>query len=447
MNKKIIWLQSFILLLLPMAVFSSADTVQRQGPWTMPEVKLKFNQEGSRFFQFNMVLQVWNRYNESNPGSLSDGKDKPYTFDIGLRRLRLWTIARPLEWMTLAVQFGINNFNSLSPRKAGDFFHDAFIEFNPYKEYISVGTGLVSSMGHARYSSPAVGSLLAYDAPLFEQSTNDVSDQFLRKLSIYVRGQIKGFDYRIALVDPMSVKNSPILDTGITTNSKFSPLGKSLQYSAYMMYQFFDHEKQLVPYFAGTYLGAKKILNVGAGVEFQPNATWRRNDAGDTAFHYMLIASADFFVDMPLRAAKDDALTAYAVYSYMDFGKGYLRSIGVMNPAQSADPLRQSLSGAGNSYPMIGTGHTLYLQAGYKLPSSFFGKRGFTIQPYADLQASRFDRLNGWVHVFDAGLNFLLIGHKAKLSLNYQNRPVFGLQSLKQESRRSALILQWQMAL
>ncbi len=161
----------------------------------------------------------------------------------------------------------------------------------------------------------------------------------------------------------------------------------------------------------------------------------------------MLIASADFYADMPLRAAKDDAFTAYAVYSYMDFGKGYLRSIGVMNPGQSVDPSRQSLSGSGNSYPMIGTGHTIYVQAGYKLPSSFFGKTGFTIQPYADLQSSRFDRLNGWVHVFDAGMNFLLIDHKAKLSLNYQNRPVFGVQSLKQESRRSAVILQWQMAL
>lgn len=428
-------------------MLSAQDSVKVAAPWAIPEAKVKFNPSGSRFLQFNTTVQVWTRFNESNPGTQNDGVDKPYTFDIGLRRVRLWAVAKPLEWMTVAVQFGINNFNSLSPRKAGDFFHDAYVEFSPFKEYFSIGSGLVSSMGHARYSSPGVASILAYDAPLYEQSTNDATDQFLRKLSIFMRGQVKGFDYRVALVDPMSIRNSALYDPEISTHAKFTPIGRSLQYTGYFQYQFLDREKQLTPYFAGTYLGNKRIINVGTGFEFQPRATWLKTTSGDTVFHSMFIASADFFADMPLRKSKDDAFTVYAAYTYMDFGQGYVRNLGVMNPGQSLNAAKASFNGTGNAYPMIGTGHTVYFQTGYKLPSSWFGKTGFSIQPYADVQASKFDRLNGWMATFDAGLNFLLVGHKAKMSLNYQNRPVFDLGTLKPNDRKSAVILQWQIAI
>lgn len=425
----------------------SQDSLITKAPWSIPEVKVKFNSSGTRYFQFTGTLQIWNRLNQSNPGTMVEGERKPYTFDIGIRRLRLWTVAKPLDWMTLAVQFGINNFNSLSPRKAGDFFHDAYIEFHPAGNYFSIGSGLVSSMGHARYSSPAVSSILACDAPLYQQSTNDVTDQFLRKLSIFVRGQVKGFDYRMALSDPMSIRNSAYYDPVIESFSKFTPKGKSLQYTGYFQWMFFDKEKQVLPYFTGTYLGNKKLLNIGAGAEFQPRANWRTNETGDTLFHHMLLVSADVFVDLPLSKRKDDCFTFYGVYSYLDFGRGYVRNLGVMNPGQTLDNMQASFNGTGNAYPMIGSGHTLYFQAGYKLPSHWFGGTGFSMQPYADVQSSKFNRLKSWALVYDAGVNFLLVGHKAKITLNYQNRPVFDAGTLQQSQRKHAVILQWQMAI
>lgn len=436
------------LVLLALGFYINAqDSSKIKTPWAIPEVKVKFNNSGTRFFQFNAALQIWNRFNESNPGTKVENVNKPYTFDIGVRRLRLWTIARPLEWMTLAVQLGINNFNSLTPRKAGDFFHDAYIEFSPVKNYFRIGTGLVSSMGHARYSSPSIVTTMAYDAPLYQQSTNDVTDQFLRRLSIFTRGQVSGFDYRVAVSDPLSIRNSPLYDPVIDSNSKFSPVGKSLEYSGYFQWQFFDKEQQLTPYFAGTYLGTKKVVNIGAGVVFQPKANWRLNAANDTVFHYMLLASVDVFADLPLSKTNDDCLTLYGVYSYTDFGKGYVRNLGVMNPGQSLDVATASFNGTGNAFPMIGTGHTMYFQAGYKLPSHLFGQTGFSIQPYADVQASKFDRLHSFSTVFDAGINFLLVGSKAKIALNYQNRPVFSATTLKQTERKSAVIIHWQLAI
>jgi hypothetical protein len=60
---------------------------------------------------------------------------------------------------------------------------------------------------------------------------------------------------------------------------------------------------------------------------------------------------------------------------------------------------------------------------------------------------SKFDRLNSWMGTVDAGMNFLLVGHKAKISLNYQNRPVFDNGTLKQSGRKSGFIIQYQIAI
>lgn len=431
------------------AIFSvsAKDSSDLKRTWDIPAVKINFNQTGSRSVQFHAAAQVWTRFNESNPGTVVENIGKPYTFDIGLRRLRLWAIAQPLEWMTLAVQGGVNNFNAVSARKTGFFIHDAYVQFSPVKHHFQIGAGLVSSMGHARYSSPSVTSTLLYDAPLYQQSTNDVNDQFLRKLSVYAKGRVSGFDYRVAVSDPFSIKNSTMYDSVISQDAKFTPVGKSLQYSGYFQWKFFDKEEKKTPYFPGTYLGAKKVVNVGLGAVVQPRTTWNLTAQSDTVFNTLFLASADVFADLPLRQKKDDCLSLYTAYSYADFGKGYVRNMGVMNPASAINLSSASFNGTGNAYPMIGSGHTIYFQAGYKLPSSLFGKSGFSIQPVFDIQSSKFGLLKSWANAYNVGLNFLLVGSKAKISLNYQNRPIFDSISLKKSDSRNAVILQWQIAI
>lgn len=212
------------------------------------------------------------------------------------------------------------------------------------------------------------------------------------------------------------------------------------------MYQIFDEESNLLPYTQGTYLGAKKVLNVGAGFLAQPKATWHLQNT-DTVYNAMWQVNADVYADMPLNKRKDDCFSAYAAYSYYNFGPGFIRNLGVMTPANKVDATKASFNGAGNAYPIVGTGHTIFAQAGYKLPSRLFGTKGFSIMPYTGFQMSKWDRLNSWMGVVDAGVNFLLVGNKAKLTLNYQNRPVFDNTTLKQTSRTSAVILQWQIAL
>ncbi|MEZ4979140.1 MAG: hypothetical protein R2772_07565 [Chitinophagales bacterium] len=207
-----------------------------------------------------------------------------------------------------------------------------------------------------------------------------------------------------------------------------------------------DEESNFMPYGVGSYLGTKKVLAFGWVWKHSPRPL-QLNSVGDTVYLPRIFASADIFMDMSMNKQKSDNLTLYTAYTYSDLGNNYLRNVGAMNPSTSVMASASSFNGKGNAYPLIGTGHTFYLQAGYMLPKSLFGERGITLQPYFDVQASQFDKLNSWMHCYNAGVNLLLVGNKAKLSLNYQNRPVFSNTSFEQNARRSAVVLQWQVAI
>jgi hypothetical protein len=49
--------------------------------------------------------------------------------------------------------------------------------------------------------------------------------------------------------------------------------------------------------------------------------------------------------------------------------------------------------------------------------------------------------------MWDAGVNWLIEGHRSKVSLNYQNRPVFSNTDLKEQSRKGMVVLQFQIAI
>lgn len=405
------------------------------------DLKVNFNKSGSKYVKFIITNQVWINYDESNPGTVVGTYDKPHTFDIGIRRLRFNIIGQVHEKFLIYVQFGINNFNYLSARKLGDFFHDAVVEYTPVRIMnknenkkgltvfsLSLGTGLAGWTGPSRFSSPAVASFLGIDAPLYQQTTNDATDQFLRKLAVYTKGKVWKFDYRFALVNPMIINNSPLFNPNISQYANFSPVGRSLQTNSYLQLQLFDQEDNQLPYTVGTYLGGKKVLNFGLGYQYQPEAMWYSRTGSDTSLADMFIIGADIFYDTYLGKNKDWGLSIYGAYSYNNYGPGYLRSFAPMNPGQSVAPGNPQLNGPGSAYPMIGTGHTGYLQTGIMFPKKWFSKKPnaiFTMMPYFSTQVAKWDRLNDVMAVFDTGINFLFDGHKYKMTINYQNRPVF----------------------
>ncbi|MCY7350420.1 MAG: hypothetical protein LH606_07105, partial [Cytophagaceae bacterium] len=357
----------------------------------------------------------------------------------------LWAVERSGFIYT---QFGINNFNYLSARKAGFFVHDALGEYAFVKTKLSLGMGLSAWSGLARFASPSVGTIMGVDAPLFEQSTNDVTDQFLRKLSVYAKGKLGKFDYRLVMSSSLAIQQStpPGTPTGIGRISNFSLKPPRMQGSGYVQWQFLDQETNLTPYFTGTYLGTKKVFNVGAGFVYQPGAMWHLAENGrDTVSTTMRQLAVDVYYDAPV-GNNGQALSVYTAFVDFNFGPNYTRNNGVMNPA-NGNRFSNVLNGAGNAFPLVGTGNVLYAQAGYKLKNGLLGTYG-TFMPYASVQHSTFGRLADPVNFYDVGINWLLAGHTSKLTMAYQSRPIYTTDAggiAHATTRKGSAILQYQV--
>jgi hypothetical protein len=409
------------------------------------ELKINFNESGSQYLKANFTAQVWTRYTDNNPGTTINGVIEKETFDIGLRRVRLQLMGKVSDKVFVYTQFGINNAGYNTARKPGLFFHDVVTEYQPTEKLIHIGTGLTGWTGFSRFAAPSAGNILGYDAPLYQQSTNDVNDQFLRKLSVYAKGKINKFDYRLVLSKPMIVDASVTAVKPLNVYSDFSYNAPKLQSSGYLMYQFFDEESNTTPYMVGTYLGKKKVLTLGAGFQYQPNAMWYLTDTvSKTVVHQKLLnVGVDVFFEYPIKD-NGSALTVYAAASKTDYGKNYIRNNGVLNPASASSG--NTLSGGGNAFAMYGTGNTFFTQVGYLLPKKNNTDKN-RIQPYADITLCKYDRLKNNIAMWDVGFNWLIEGQLSKVSLNYQSRPIVNTATLKQTTNKGMFVVQFQIAI
>lgn len=383
----------------------------------------KLNDDGSNYIKLGMTSQIWLRYTEMNPGSGLYGSKSDNLFDISLRRTRFVLDGKLTDNTYFFVQFGQNNFNLNSAKYTGAFFHDVVGEYH-FNKKLHLGAGLTGLTGLLRNASPSIGSIMTLDAPLYQQATNGVNDQFLRKLSFYAKGSLNKFNYRLAISNPMAIQNAkaPI---GVLNqySSSFSPFTPKLQLQGYINYQLFDDESITTPYTKGTYLGAKKVLSIGTGIIQQQDAMWILNTNRDTTFNQMLLTGIDVFFESKIDSTHNYSITAYGAYSNYNFGKNYIRNVGVNNPVNTTSSLN-GLNGPGNNFPMIGSGNTVYVQVGYL--RNVDNEMNSKIQPYLASQVSDFEYLDELMIMFESGVNWYIRGkHTEKITLNYQNRPFF----------------------
>jgi hypothetical protein len=392
-------------------------------------VKVKLNADGTKYIRFINWNQVWLRYNDNNSGSTLMGKPQAGQFDIGLRRVRFLNYAQISDKFLIVTHFGINNqsafsggVNGTDAKKPQMFFHDAYVDYKVFKTKnmsLNMGAGLHYFNGISRMTSTSTLNFLAFDAPIFNWPTIDKTDQFARKIGVFAKGKINKLDYRVSVNQAFQANTAKTINVD---KSEFNPYSSGWQTAGYFNWQFFDQESNLLPYFVGTYLGSKKVFNVGVGFEHQKNAMWHKTSTGDTVQQDQLLLGADVFLDLPLNAERKDAITFYGSYYNYNFGKNYVRSIGIMNPVDGGGTYK------GNALPMVGTGSILYGQLGYLLPK--FSEK-YRVQPYAAYTHSTFDGLknsagsNVAVNMLDAGLNVYLAGHHSKMTLNYRARPDF----------------------
>ncbi len=457
--KKVLTLFMFTSVLASAQVKPTDDNIKN-------DIRYNLNTSGSHYVKVTFTNQTWLRLNDNNPGSTVFGDAASQTFDIGLRRTRIQLFGQITDRVFFYTQFGMNNFNKAngfpaynvsgtpSNRKIGAFFHDALGEYEVQRNgnnFIRFGGGLTIVNGLSRFSQPSIGTIMTMDVPIFAQATVDQTDQFSRKLAVYSRGQIGKFNYRVAVADPFPIETNGSVPPVLGANAVFAQKKHRKQFDGLLIYNLFDTEDNTAPgYMMGTYLGKRKVLNIEAGFIAQKNATWRGVGV-DTVYSNMNLWSVAAFTDMPVNKEKGTAISGYLGYFHTDYGRGYLRYNGSMNPATGTTlPIAGASGVHGNAYPMFGSGSVVYAQAGYKFKDGLLGSQG-TLMPFASIQHSSYDRLNDPMSLFNLGVNWLIKGHTGKLTLNYENRPVYKASTVAYEIvkdvRRGAWILQYQISI
>jgi hypothetical protein len=428
---------------------------------------LKLSDDGGKYVRFLMWHQFWVTATQNNPdtrdvqGNLIDGSDnanKSWSTDIALRRSRFLAYAQISPRFLILTHWGINNQSfiggatapsgpnatttaSNNGKKPQLFIHDAWTEFEVAKDKLYLGAGLLYWNGISRLSSHSTLNFMTLDAPIFNWPTIEATDQFARQLGVYAKGQLGRLDYRLALNKPFANGLAPaaVKKDGIAVNV----LNENWATAGYVNWMFWDKENNKLPFFVGSHLGAKRVLNVGAGFYHHPGAAlYKTSGPQDSVFQAHTAIGADVFLDMPINKAKGSALSILATYYHFDFGTKYIRNLGILNLHSSA-ATANSWAGAGNAQPTMGTGDIFYLQAGYQLPKL---KNGSAFMPYVTVTNKKFEALADPSTQYGLGLNYFVNGHHAKITLEYQTRPVYQANAdnntIERTGYRGELILQ-----
>ena len=437
---KITYLIAF-LLLLSLKGFSQGAPDYGNG------MKFTLNEDGTKFMRFIAWNQIWFRSSQMNPGTMIGGEPATTGTDIGNRRLRFLAYSQLSKRYMIVTHFGINNQTFTNGgaagssgtggygagKKPGMFFHDAWNEyavFLPEKDKkfsLSLGGGLHYYMGLSRATMASTLNFLTVDAPIFNWPLIENSDQFARQMGLFAKGKYGKLEYRMSYNKPFATNLVPVnvtnADNAVAVdnsgNTKWSKAG-------YFEYQFLEQEANVLPYKVGSYVGTKKVFNIGAGFYVAPDAT-KSSVNGNISKHDIKLFAADVFLDLPIGKKENKmSVTAYSVFYDYDFGPNYLRNVGIMNIG-SVDPNftgNRALAGPGNSQAAIGTGNIWYTQAGILLPSTV-AKPKVRVQPFGAFTYKNFDALEKASTQFDVGTNFFIDGQHAKITAQYSTRPVY----------------------
>lgn len=432
-------------------------------------LKLNLNSEGSKYVRFIIWNQIWARSIENNPGTMVNNHAENTSTDIGARRMRFLAYAQITPRYLILTHFGINNQTFTNGGASGStgtggygqgkkpslFFHDVWNEYavvpskdpatgKVNKSTLYVGGGLHYWNGLSRMTSASTLNFLMVDAPIFNWPLIENSDQFARQFGLYAKGKLGKIGYQMHVNKPFATNVVPVANANVAVDNN----NNKMALGGYFDYQFLDQEANTLPFRVGSYLGTKKVFNIGLGFYKNAEGTKSNDVASVTQTHDITLFAADAFADIPVGPKeKRMSLTAYSVLYDYDFGPNYIRNLGIMNVG-SNDPSfsgQRALAGAGNARAMIGTGNIWYTQAGFVLPSKKGSKT--RLQPFAAYTHTNFEALNEAGSHWDVGANLFLDGHHAKLSGQYSSRPLYDTTTKKVFDRKGELVVQLQIYL
>ncbi len=372
-------------------------------------LKLKLNEDGSQYVRFITWHQMWATFSQN-------ANDEVQT-DFLLRRSRFLMFSQISKRFLILTHFGLN---SLGPGQMGTagpvpaangngsfFMHDAWVEYTVVPGKLNLGGGLHYFNGISRMNSQSTLNFLTLDNALHNWANLGTSDQFARHLGFYAKGKLGKLDYRLAVneairnpllggtlasIDRTSDTTGFVANKAVYRNPGRSGGGKI--FAGYVSYELLDKESNLLPFMVGTYLGKKKVFNIGAGFFYHTDGAFYYSDTNGTGeLVSPLSFAADAFLDMPVGDG-GGALTAYASFTRHSWGPN----------------LTGGLDG-------VGTGNILYGHAGYLIP-------GTKIQPYVQFTQRDLEAYDGFVapnsNRIGIGANYYLEGNNAKITAEIQ---------------------------
>lgn len=361
-------------------------------------LKVKLNDDGSKYFRVISWAQVQGTYSD-------DVADDASKLNFNLRRARVLMFAQINSKFLILTHFGLNSLNSntMSPTGKGEgsqlFFHDVWAQYNIAKDHV-VGGGLHYFNGISRLNNQSTLNFMTLDNNRQSWSTIGLTDQFARHLGVFAKGKFGKLQYRVAINDALTTSldtRDPLeIDGAVYAGKRLlgsKDAGKV--YAGYFDFNLLDQESNFLPFKVGSYLGTKKVFNIGAGFFLHPNGAVVA-DNGSLKGEDVSIFAVDAFYDAPV-GGNNSAITAYATYQSNNYGENYK---------------------LGNTY---GTGNMFYTHLGYVIAGD---KTKTRFQPYLSYGSNSYDATDDNMNVFGLGMNAYMSGHNSKLTLEYKNQKI-----------------------
>ncbi|MAO07675.1 MAG: hypothetical protein CL596_03080 [Alteromonas sp.] len=383
------------LILLGLCFFAFQNAFAQGSPDYGGGLKVKFDEEGNKYLRIISWAQVQATYTDEVPDNVSH-------LGFNLRRARILAFSQITKDFLILTHFGLNSLNSntLSPVGKGEgsqlFFHDVWAQYSLGSDH-AVGGGLHYWNGISRLNNQSTLNMMTLDNNRQSWATIGLSDQFARHIGVYAKGKFGKLQYRVAINDAITngldgrdpEAGGPAVYGG---KRLLGSQDAGFAYAGYFDFNILDQESNFLPFKVGTYLGTKKVFNVGAGFFLHPSGSVMVEN-GELKGEDVAIFAVDAFYDAPL-GENGSAITGYATFQSNDYGTNYL-------------------------FSAYGTGSMIYGHAGYALPGK---DKKVRFQPYASFASNSYDAVDDNRNVFGIGANAFFSGHNSKLTLEYQNQ-------------------------